>query len=119
MTGATVLVADDNSTLRLLMSLALDEDGHHVETAVDGLEALEAIHRHTPDLIVLDLQMPNLDGWEVIRACRADPDTKSILIVVVSAAYQPWRDLDIQAYLTKPFDLDHLSSTVERLLAAR
>jgi CheY-like chemotaxis protein len=119
MTAAAVLVADDNSTLRLLMALALAEDGHHVETAVDGVEALEAIRRHVPDLVVLDLQMPNLDGWEVIRACRADPDTRAILIVVVSAAYRGWRDLDVQGFLAKPFDLEHLCSTVERLLAAR
>jgi CheY-like chemotaxis protein len=122
MTAATtrgqtsILVVDDESLIRLMTAVVLDEDGYHVDTAAGGAEAIEEIRRQAPDLIVLDLHMPEVDGRDVIHACRGDPETRHVPIVVVSADYRGWPDLDIQAFLAKPYDIDHLSRTIERVL---
>src|SRR5438874_877113 len=103
-----VLVVDDNPSVALLLQQMLSAEGHAVETASDGIEALGSVARHPPDLILLDLDMPRLDGFEVCRQIKASPATRLIPIIIITAqtAFQSklhaW-DLGADDFLTKPF----------------
>jgi two-component system, chemotaxis family, chemotaxis protein CheY len=113
-----VLVADDEPLLRTLFAIAFEADGYDVETAADGAEALEKACQQPPQLIVLDLMMPVMDGWGFLEAWQGQPASQTVPVVIMSAgcrqAEQP--RLDVQAFLTKPFDLDRLSAIVAGLI---
>lgn len=79
-----VLVADDTASIRSLFERLLIEDGHEVISAADGAAALDAVQRHRPDVIVLDVTMPFVDGVEVCRRLKADPDTRLTPVVLVT-----------------------------------
>jgi putative two-component system response regulator len=79
-----VLVADDTASIRSLFERLLIEDGHEVISAADGAAALDAVQRHRPDVIVLDVTMPFVDGLEVCRRLKADPDTRLTPVVLVT-----------------------------------
>ena len=81
----TILIIEDDSNIRELLRLYLSQEGYKIETAQDGLEGLRAFRAHEPDLILLDLMMPGIDGFEVIRRLRANPETADIQIVILSA----------------------------------
>jgi CheY-like chemotaxis protein len=90
-------------------------EGHVVATARDGLEALQIARQRPPDLILLDLMMPRMTGWEFRAAQRVDPVLSSIPVIVMSACLRELvAELDATAYLPKPFDLDKLLALVER-----
>jgi DNA-binding response OmpR family regulator len=119
---ATVLVADDEPEVCYLVSLYLRRDGHRVLTVGDGPAVLEALQRWHPDLIVLDMSMPGIDGLELCRQIRADPDSAGTRILMLSG----WAfDSDVQAgldagaddYVTKPFHGPALVERAEALLA--
>ena len=80
-----VLVADDDPDILLLMTLTLERDGYDVVPAKDGLSALETAVERVPHLVLLDLMMPGLDGYEVTRRLRTKPITKDVPIVIVTA----------------------------------
>ncbi len=116
-----VLVADDEPALRLLCRVSLEYDGFIVLEARDGIEALEVARLERPDLILLDLMMPGLDGWRVATALKADEMTNRIPIVFLSALAQASdlaRALESGAigYITKPFDPMELPATVRDYL---
>src|SRR5688572_21919624 len=81
----TVMVVEDEPAIRGLLSMALEGENYHVETASDGQEALSMVEHHSPDVILLDLLLPNMDGWEVINTLSEDSDTEQIPIIAVSA----------------------------------
>src|SRR5688500_5771793 len=81
----TVLIVDDDETILSLMEYLLSDVGYRVQVAQDGREALRVVANDRPDLILLDLMMPVLNGWEVMRQLREDSETESILVIVVSA----------------------------------
>ncbi|NYI06408.1 response regulator [Allostreptomyces psammosilenae] len=124
MCGATgrVLVVDDSADIRQLIGVNLELEGFEVVTAVDGVEALEAVHRWCPDVVTLDLRMPRLDGLHTVAALRADPRTQHLPIVVVSASgpreLARARQLGVAAAVAKPFDPGQLVAVV-RAAAAR
>jgi putative two-component system response regulator len=103
-----VLVVDDNPSVAMLLQQLLASEGHTVETAGDGVEALETVARQPPDLILLDLDMPRLDGFEVCRQIKTSPVTRLIPIIIITAqtAFQSklraW-ELGADDFLTKPF----------------
>ena len=111
----TVMVVEDETAISDLVAAALEDEGYRVLTARDGHDALLLVQRAPPDAIVLDLMLPNLDGWQVIRWCRAHPATTAIPIIVVSAALDAPQDADIEplVFVEKPFDLDVLLVLVE------
>jgi signal transduction histidine kinase len=119
-----VLIADDNSDMRQYLARLLSEQ-YEVETVADGQEALQATHKHPPDLIVSDIMMPILDGFELLKALRADEHTRTIPVVLLSArAGEESRVEGIQAgaddYLIKPFSARELLARVSgRLDIAR
>ena len=120
---ARVLVVDDTDNIRDLIVMNLTLEGFEVVTAVDGLDALEKVVDAVPDVITLDVVMPRLDGFRTAERLRADPRTRHIPIVMVSASAQATdlrrgAEIGVDAYVTKPFDPDELVRVVRGLAEA-
>jgi putative two-component system response regulator len=104
-----ILVVDDNPSVAHLLQELLASEGHAVETANDGIDALDCVARRPPDLILLDLDMPRLDGFEVCRQVKNSPTTRLVPIIIITAqaAFQSklraW-DLGADDFLSKPFE---------------
>ncbi len=119
---ARILVVEDNAKSRRLLQMVLKNGAHEVVCAEDGLAALAAVGESKPDLIVMDLQLPALDGYEVTRRLKADPALRHIPVVAVSAYAMPsdrQRGLDAgcDAYVCKPIDIRAFAETVRVMLA--
>src|ERR1051325_10970598 len=118
----SVLVVDDEEDKRNLLAFALEHEGYEVHTAVDGVSGLSAVETHQPDLIVTDVMMPRMDGYEMVRRIRSNPQTKFIPVIIQSAARNQSRDvrfgseLGALGYLTDPTDLDLLRARARTLL---
>lgn len=110
---ATILLVEDNSDVRDMMAVALQLAGHGVWTAAHGLEALAILSRRRPDLVLTDLMMPVMTGWELRARIATDPRLRDIPVVVVSAVsadiVEHLRD---EVYLPKPVDIDRLLDIV-------
>ncbi len=120
----TVLVADDDEDILQLVSFRLERAGYTVVTAADGQQALAAARQHQPDLAVLDVMMPGLNGYEVTRQLRADLATAGIPVILLTARVQEAdvsRGFEAGAddYLRKPFSPQELRSRVQAILARR
>ena len=121
---ATVLVVDDDPVIVKLLQVNFEMEGYSVITAGDGEEGLAKAQAEHPDAVVLDVMMPKMDGLEVARRLKGDPDTQGIPIVLLSAKAQ---QADIQAgaatgaeaYLTKPFDPPELLQRASDLIARK
>lgn len=113
-----VLVADDEPTIRSLLTEILDELGYVSLSAQSGTEALTILRHERPDALLLDMMMPDVNGWAVLDACRRDPATSGMPIVVLSTVISPEeaRRLGADGCLTKPFDIDELAFLLDRLL---
>jgi CheY-like chemotaxis protein len=110
----TILVVDDERDICDVMAEALALDGHRVLIASNGRMALEQARRDRPDLIILDLMMPVMSGWEFLEARREDPALASVPVIVDTAF--PETQVDGAALiLQKPFDVDTLLAAVARL----
>lgn len=119
-----ILVADDSSTVRRVVSARLSADGHEVVEAEDGEQAPTLARELKPALIVLDKVMPKLDGLEVVRALREDPQTKGLMIVMLTDRGGEGDVLDgfglgVDEYMPKPFSPRELSMRIDRALARR
>lgn len=117
-----VLVADDSMTIRRLVAARLRADGYEVVEAENGQEALTLAREQHPDLYVLDKVMPGLDGFEVVRALRKDPDTRDAPIVMLTersgeADVLGGLELGVEEYMPKPFSTHELSARVRRALS--
>ncbi len=112
-----ILLVDDDPDIREALAEALAADGNDVRTAENGRAALASARADRPDVIVLDLMMPVMNGWEFRRIQRDDADLAGIPVIVISAG-RPGRDLDAAAFLPKPFPLDAILDAVERCAAA-
>ena len=116
-----VLVVDDSEVVRSLIRVNLELEGFEVVTACDGQQALDQVADVDPDLITLDVVMPNLDGLSTATELRARADTRDIPLLMVTALAQEsdvarGKAAGVDAYLTKPFDPAELVATVRRLL---
>ena len=110
---ARVLVVDDERDIRQAVAEILAGEGYQVAAAGDGEEALAQVRAFHPQLVLLDLMMPGMSGWEFLRAQRGDPELRTIPVIVVSAvAGVPEPELEGQAIIRKPFDLDELITAV-------
>jgi CheY-like chemotaxis protein len=117
---AHILVVDDDSVIReLLVEVLEEESGHHVIAASNGQEALEQLRHHTVDAIVCDINMPVMDGFELVRHVRANPNLESLPVLMISAAARLERvdpDLEVDLMLEKPFELNSLLACVGFML---
>ena len=121
---ALILVADDDPVIVRLLEVNFKLEGYDVETATHGEEALQKARDLRPALILLDVMMPGLDGWEVARHLKQDDATASIPILFLSARAQEedrrrGLELGVTDYVTKPFDPGELVGLVARCLAER
>jgi two-component system response regulator MprA len=112
---AKVLLVDDEPDILLMLRMAFEDDGHEIVMAADGRMGLERLADHSPDVVVLDMMMPVVDGWGVLEAMEVEGITTPV--VVVSAKSDPKdckRALELGAveYVVKPFDLDRLLALV-------
>jgi len=120
--GPEVLVVDDDDDLRRLLVERLQRDGLRAHGAADGGEALQLIAARPPALVLLDLMMPDMDGWEVLRRLRAEPATAELPVIVLSARdgadeRAAGEELHVLDFVGKPFDLGSLLEEIERALA--
>jgi CheY-like chemotaxis protein len=115
--GARVLVVEDDDGIRDLVDLVLTSAGYEVLTASDGAAALQVVGTVHPDLVLLDMRMPVMDGWEFARRYRAGPEPHAPIVVVTAArdAAQRAAEINANGYLGKPFDMAELLATVSQL----
>jgi len=110
-----VLVVDDDTSILDTVSSILSGEGYDVVSASSGQEALDAVARKVPLLILLDMRMPVMDGWAVARALRGKGITVPIVVMTAAESAQRWADeVGAEGYLAKPFGLDELLTAVER-----
>jgi CheY-like chemotaxis protein len=115
-----ILVVEDDPAIRGLVSELLRDDGYDVREASDGAEALAYVGRHRPDLIILDLMMPVMDGWQFVEECHRQEMCDDIPIVVTSASHdlprtaERLRSFGVRTCLAKPFDVDGLLALIQR-----
>lgn len=116
--GKTVLVVDDDVKTTELVRLYLERDGYRVLAAYDGLQAINLAREAHPDLVVLDLMLPGLDGFEVLRALRADSDVPIIMLTARTTEPDRLAGLNLGAddYVTKPFSPKELAARVRAVL---
>src|ERR671930_657671 len=101
-----ILIVDDDLAIAGLLVDILATEGYAVQTATNGALALEQMHRQRPDLVLLDLMMPVLDGWGVLQACRQDTSLAELPIVLLSAGHDaPRGEPAVKAFVAKPFDM--------------
>lgn len=121
---AKILVVDDEPDVVEIVRLRLEQDGYTILTAGDGKAGLQSARDNKPDLVILDVMMPGLDGFEVAYQMKNDPTTANLPIVMLTARAdfgsiaKGW-NLDVDNYVTKPFKLDELSDTVKSVLIYR
>jgi DNA-binding response OmpR family regulator len=121
MPPVTILVVDDDPVIQKLLEVNFEMEGYAVATANDGAEALATVAASLPDVVVLDVMMPKLDGIEVVRRMKADAATAGVPVLLLSARAQA-KDIDeglgagADAYMTKPFDPVELLGRVASLL---
>jgi DNA-binding response OmpR family regulator len=125
MPDASVLVVDDDPVIRRMLQLSYESEGFQVATAADGVEGLEALRASPPDVLILDIMMPKLDGMRVMDELKSDERLSSIPVILLSAkATSLDIDLGMKAgaadYVTKPFDpIDLVNRTKSVLASAR
>jgi CheY-like chemotaxis protein len=112
----TVLVVDDDPNIRRMIVAALKREGYDFLEAPNGREALDVMRGEHPDVVVLDLMMPVLSGWDVLRERAADPALRAIPVIIISANRDPEVATAVAqgicAFLPKPFDIGALSALV-------
>jgi len=115
-----ILVVDDETNQRLLLRELLEDDGYEVLEAGDGLAAIATVQKENPDLVLLDINMPGLDGLQVLRRLH---DLDHHLPVILNSAYPAYQDQYVSwladAYLTKSSHIDEIRRTVQNVLIAR
>ena len=122
-TSKSVLICDDDPVILRLLQVNLELEGYDVLLAHDGQEAVEVATEHHPGLVILDIMMPRMDGYQACQALKQAPGTSDIPVVFLSAKAQQsdiekGKEYGVDEYLTKPFDPTELLDVVQRLLGA-
>lgn len=117
-----ILIVDDDATMVNLLSTILEIDGFDTQKALSGKEAFEVLKEGIPDMVLLDIMMPEMDGFEVLARLRDDPDTKRLPIIMLTARtddkdiFEGWKK-GADEYVTKPFDPHQLVKTINLVLS--
>jgi DNA-binding response OmpR family regulator len=114
----SVLIIEDDHNIADLLRLYLEKDGYEVRIAADGLKGMDAFHKEKPDLILLDVMLPGMDGWGVCRAIRAEDKTPIIMLTAKSETEDKVFGLKQGAddYITKPFEMKEVLARIEAVL---
>lgn len=123
MKPARILIVDDNALNTELVRFVLDEAGHDIQTAQSADQALDSVRHFRPQLILMDIQMPGMDGLNLTRRLKADPATRQIVIVAFTAYAIPGdearlREAGCDGYISKPIDVKQFGAQVARYLPA-
>lgn len=115
-----ILVIEDNQDNRELITFILEHAGHEISSAVDGVEGIEAAKEQQPDLILLDLALPEMDGWEVAKKLKSDPTTSDITLVALTAFTAPHdkrraMEAGCDAYYSKPINAATFPGEISKL----
>ena len=119
----TILAVDDEKSIVRLVQVNLERQGYNVLTAFDGRQALERIAEHQPDMVICDVMMPYMDGFEVLRQLRMNAATRDLPVIMLTAkamdndVFEGYRN-GATCYLTKPFSPPELISFVRRIFSA-
>src|SRR5579872_7091157 len=121
---AKILVVDDEEHIVMILRDSLEFSGFQVNTAYNGVEALQSVEKEKPDLMVLDIGMPKMDGWEVCRRMKSSETTKDVPIIILTAYAQAsdrkkGLDLGADRFITKPCDPIYLVEEINTLLAQK
>ena len=117
-----ILTCDDEKRIVRLIQVNLERQGYEVITAYNGVECLEKVQEDRPDLIVLDVMMPEMSGFEVLEKLKSNPDTETIPVIMLTARAQDvdvlrgWQS-GVECYLTKPFNPMELIAFVKRIFS--
>jgi len=119
-----ILAVDDEKHILRLVQINLEKAGYEVRTATNGREAVESVHERKPDLVVMDVMMPEMDGFEALKQLKSQPNTASIPVIMLTAKAQ---DADVfhgwqsgaDLYLTKPFNPMELLTFVKRIFESQ
>ncbi|MFW6253845.1 MAG: response regulator transcription factor [Chitinivibrionales bacterium] len=118
-----ILIVDDDPSIRKLLKISLLSEGYEAVTAENGAKALQYLDQHHADLVILDIMMPHMDGWEVCKSIRDMHPDRQVKILILTALDTP-RDkligkdlLHANEYVTKPFDTDELLEMIRNMLA--
>lgn len=118
---AVIVTAEDDEDIRMITTRILERGGHSVVATSDGEQALDAVRRTDPDVVITDVNMPRMTGLELCRAIRADPEAHDVPVLVVSGAIMPQdrdaADAGATGLLLKPFRAAELLAMVGRMLA--
>lgn len=119
-----ILVIDDDETLHVICRAYLTKAGHTVQTAFDGVEGIEKAAVFKPDIILLDINMPKLSGFDTAKRLKEGPETKGAAIFMMSSLKQETNiqkgyDLGIDEYITKPANMEHLKLRIEKHLSRK
>ena len=119
----TILVADDDPDILSIVSMSLEAQGYTVYKATNGREAVDLVKEHHPDLVLMDMMMPIVSGYEAVVELKADAATRDITIVGLSAKamatdMERATDVGIDGYITKPFRIAQVLTVVESYLQA-
>lgn len=115
-----ILAVDDEKHIVRLIQVNLERQGYEVLTAFDGKEALQKVEEERPDLVVLDVMMPYMDGFEVLQNLKRNPETRDIPVIMLTAkaqdadVFKGWQS-GVDCYLTKPFNPMELIAFVKRI----
>ncbi|OGS20902.1 MAG: hypothetical protein A3J83_00295 [Elusimicrobia bacterium RIFOXYA2_FULL_40_6] len=119
-----ILIVDDEKNIQELLAVNLKAQGFDIISAWDGKEAVEKTMKEKPDLIILDIMMPEMDGWEVCKTVKDQSELNKIKILILTAKGTKKDEMvgklifKADEYISKPFDIDELINTVKRLLGA-
>ena len=122
MTTGSILIVDDLQENLTVLRKILSQKGYRVRLAVNGRVALKTVHKELPDLILLDIMMPGIDGYEIVEILKQDPMTKHIPVIALSANVlshdiEKGKEAGFDFYLTKPLNLAQLVTVCNQLLA--
>jgi len=119
---ARVLVVDDDPMVTRLLRINLELEDFTVEEAWDGRTAMKMLHDNTPELLILDIMIPQMNGWEILRQLREDEELKELPVVILTAKVQDediargWR-MGADGYIVKPFNPINLAGLIHKVLA--
>ena len=121
MAKAKILVVEDDALVRELIEKALGSHGYEVSQAIDGIDGLMKFERDKPDLMIVDMMMPRMDGMTLVRAIKGNQDAKAVPIIFLTAKSDARSMIDginvgAKYYLTKPFQIEDLVAKIERAI---
>ncbi len=120
-----LLIVEDNIVILTMQKQIFEMEGYDITTAQEGMDALKKVHQERPDIVLLDVNIPGMNGFELCRQIKEDPVLSDIIIVMISAVYYSDEDakkgmaMGADAYFTKPYENEVLQSKIKELLEKR